>query len=154
MGYSLEVAESLTTVLSRFVTLNAYQLAGHAENADFWADEVVHVLAVLDGYDRRSRSSRDAQRRHIAARDTRRFTAAGWKDAAEFPDSEEYALKRAEADPRGVDAAKLREVRRTLSDTYYRVLQRMHNEQLIDAERALDLLKRCGMDSEPSHFVN
>ena len=40
------VAEQLT----RFATLNPYQLAGPVENLDFRLEDIRHALAVIDGY--------------------------------------------------------------------------------------------------------
>jgi hypothetical protein len=53
MAYSSDVTRTLTVQITKFVTLNRHQLAGHVASLDFWIAEVRHCLGVIDGYDRR-----------------------------------------------------------------------------------------------------
>jgi hypothetical protein len=49
MSYSTGISGILTKLIEKFVTLNRYQLAGHAANLDFWTTEVLTVPAIPPG---------------------------------------------------------------------------------------------------------
>ncbi len=49
MAYSSDITKILTDQITKFVTLNRHQLAGHVANLDFWTGEVRHCLNVIDG---------------------------------------------------------------------------------------------------------
>lgn len=53
MAYSSDITKTLTVQVTKFVTLNRHQLAGHVANLGFWVAEVRHCLDVIDGYNRR-----------------------------------------------------------------------------------------------------
>jgi len=53
MSYSTGLAKILTNNLTRFATLNAHQLDGHAANLDFWLAESRHCIDVIDRYAKR-----------------------------------------------------------------------------------------------------
>jgi len=61
MAYMQNLCSSLSATLERSASLPAFQLAGHAANADFWVDEAYHCLAVVDGYYARFNVMADAQ---------------------------------------------------------------------------------------------
>jgi hypothetical protein len=70
MAYSSDITKTLTVQITKFVTLNPHQLAGHVANLDFWMAEVRHCLDVIDGYDRRFDEMKTAQMKHISERGT------------------------------------------------------------------------------------
>jgi hypothetical protein len=64
MAYSSDITKTLTAQITKFVTLNRHQLAGHVANLDFWVAEDRHCLDVIDGYDRRFEQMKTGQTKH------------------------------------------------------------------------------------------
>lgn len=64
-AYGLQICGCLSAQLAKFRTLNAYQLAGHVANFAFWADEVRHGLALIDGYKTRLDAMSRAQKVYV-----------------------------------------------------------------------------------------
>jgi len=70
VAYSSDIAKTLTQQLTRFVTLNRHQLAGHVANLDFWMAEVRHCFEVIDGYGQRFNRMKKAEGKHVAEHHT------------------------------------------------------------------------------------
>ncbi len=120
MAYSSDITKTLTIQITKFVTLNRHQLAGHVANLDFWVAEVRHCLDVIDGYDRRFEQMKAAQTAHISEHGT-----------VEFRLDDPCCTQRTVPPPRRVSGAELEEARRNLCDATYRFLVRCLNEGLI-----------------------
>ena len=50
MVYSLDQADRLTDQVRKLASGYVHHLAGQFANIDFWLDEVIHALDVLDNY--------------------------------------------------------------------------------------------------------
>jgi hypothetical protein len=137
MAYSSDVAGLLAAQLAKFVTLNRHQLAGQVANLDFWLDEVVHALAVVDGYGRRFRRMKAAQERHVAAHGTVEF---------EFWDPADTTRKA--SSPRRVPDAELKDARSALCEATYRFLVRCCHDGMIDERTARSACERIGIGVE------
>jgi len=61
----LAFATLIAEQLERFVSLNAYQLAGHVTNLDFWISEAGHALKVLDDYEPRFLNLKEGESRYV-----------------------------------------------------------------------------------------
>jgi hypothetical protein len=130
MAYSNDISKTLTDQITKFVTLNRHQLAGHVANLDFWVAEVRHCLDVIDGYDRRFEKMKTAQTKHISRHET-----------VEFSLDDPCCIQRPVSPPRRVSGADLGEARLNLCDATYRFLVRCFNEGLIHE----DVFRRaCG----------
>jgi hypothetical protein len=123
MAYSSEITRTLTDQITRFVTLNPHQLAGHVANLDFCVAEVRHCLDVIDGYSRRFEQMKAAQTKHTSEHGT-----------VEFSLNDPCCTQRTTSPPRRVPNAELGEVRRRLCNATYRFLVRCFNEGLIDED--------------------
>src|SRR6201981_923543 len=113
MAYSIDIAKTLTDQITKFVTLNRHQLAGHVANLDFWAAEVRHCLDVIDGYNRRFEQMKAAQTKHTSEHGT-----------VEFSFHDPCRPQKPAPPPRRVPGAELGEARRHLCDATYRFLVR------------------------------
>ncbi|MCA8990877.1 MAG: hypothetical protein KDA88_02815 [Planctomycetaceae bacterium] len=123
-AYSIIIAETLSSQFNRFVTLNAYQLAGHVANLGFWSDEVAHCLNVLDQYRSRFERLAEAQRRHVAERGTIEFEHQDvWGETAKAPPR-----------PRNLSDRDRLAARAALCDSFYRFLIRCHKSRLIEEQ--------------------
>src|SRR4026207_761116 len=98
MTYTVEIADAVAGTVGRFESLNAYQLAGHVANLDFWQSQVRHALAAIDGYDTRQHVREGAQKKYIGEHDTRRFDAKDAEFHREFPDEPLYSFRPAGPD--------------------------------------------------------
>lgn len=139
MAYSTEVARLLHDQLARFVTLNRHQLAGQVANLDFWIDEVLHALAVIDGYQQRFERLSTAQTHYVSHHQTIEFTR----------DNDTTIPPTAPERPRRFSSAELRDARRELCDVCYRVLTRCHNDALLSEAALRDYCDRLSISVDP-----
>jgi hypothetical protein len=124
MAYSTEIVQVLTSTLSRFVTLNRHQLAGHVANLDFWLSEVRHCTAVLDGYYRRFEAMKSAQVKHTQERHT-----------IEFSLDDPCCTGGSASPPKTISKTELESARRALLDAAYRLLLRCYKCDFINQDR-------------------
>jgi hypothetical protein len=123
MAYSSDIAKILTDQITRFVTLNRHQLAGHVANLDFWTAEVRHCLDVIDGYNHRFERMKAAQMNYTAEHGTVEYRLEdGWDP--------QYAMPA--APPRRIPGSELKDARRPLCDAVSRFLIRCFKEDLVD----------------------
>ena len=123
MAYVTELANLLTKNLDRFVTLNAYQLAGHCANLEFWISEVEHCLQAIDGYKTRFETMASAQ-----AEFTKQHHSTDWRTTGPF----DYGHPPER--PKKVPDHERKQAWRELSAACYRFLVRTYNSTLIDRE--------------------
>ena len=119
MSFSENVAKLVADQLSRFVTLNRHQLAGHVANLDFWIAQARHALEVIDGYQERFRRLKAAQAEYVERHQTTTF----------FPSDPD--IKGPPDPPRRVPDAALREARRSVTEATYRFLVRCYHDGLV-----------------------
>jgi len=123
VSFSENMAKLVADQLSRFVTLNRHQLAGHVANLDFWIDQARHALEVIDGYEGRFRRLKSGQAEYVAEHQTKTFLL-GDTDIQGAPEP-----------PRRISNADLREARRSLTEATYRFFVRCCNDGLISETR-------------------
>lgn len=152
MTYTIEIANSVVKTVGKFASLNAYQLAGHIANLEFWRSQVSHALAVIDGYDRRQHERVHAQRRYIGQHDTRIFNAQEMRNHREFPDDPAEDLRSATPDQHAIPKDELQAKRREVADAFYHFVRRCNSEGLISKEAAKMVLDSCGIGMEPGDF--
>ncbi|WP_442481571.1 hypothetical protein [Aeoliella sp. SH292] len=150
MAYSIEVADALVKTLGKFKTLNNYQLAGQLANIEFWADEVRHVVRVLDGYSRRDSDRKKSERHYINTHDTKRFDAYEKEVFNDVLDPE--FLRPALPDDYLIESSVIKAKRQQVADALYHFLKRCHKEQLLTGEEAKACLKSCDLGWEPGDF--
>lgn len=121
MSYSTELTRLVADQLSRFVTLNRYQLAGHVANLDFWLAEVRHCMEVVDGYGKRFQRLKTAQAKHIAEHHT-----------TEFALDDPCCTQQMPAAPRKIPDREFRDLRLALCDATRRFLLRCCREGFIE----------------------
>jgi hypothetical protein len=133
MSFSTDLAGLVADQLSRFVTLNRHQLAGHVANLDFWLAQVQHALATLDGYGVRFVRMEAAQERYVAAHGTTELipNADGW-------------IERKASRPRRVPDRELRMARRALADAASRFLERCRKEGLLSEAAFSEACRNLG----------
>jgi hypothetical protein len=123
MAYSNDIANLLTAQITKFVTLNRHQLAGHVANLDFWVDEVRHCLDVIDGYNRRLEQMKAGQKKHVSEHGT-----------VEFSLDDPCCTQRPASRPTRVPDSMLADSKRNLCDATYRFLVRCFKERLVNEE--------------------
>jgi hypothetical protein len=120
MAYSSDITKTLTDQITRFLTLNRHQLAGHVANLDFWVAEVRHCLDVIDGYNRRFEQMKAAQIKYTDQHETIEY----WLD-------DPCCTRTKALPPRRVADSELGGARSRLCEATYRFLVRCFNEGLI-----------------------
>ena len=138
-AYTIKLADLLTTQLSRFVTLNAHQLAGHVASLEFWSQEVAHCLEVIDKYSARFELLKQAQQAHVKEHQT-----------AEFDLSDIYGTSaRPPRRPRPISHRDRTDARSKLCEAFYRLLIRCHSSGLIDEGSVRKQCDRHGISIDP-----
>jgi hypothetical protein len=120
VSFSTDMAELVTGQLSRFVSLNRYQLAGQVANLDFWVAQVRHALAAIDGYGVRFVHLQSAQEAYLAA-----YPTVESQPCHEFPKEKKLP------GPRRVPDRELQKARRALMEATSGFLCRCKKEGLI-----------------------
>jgi hypothetical protein len=120
VSFSTDMARLIAGQLSRFVTLNPYQLAGQVENLDFWLAEVRHALAVIDGYGVRFVRLSGGQERYVVQHRVRISVV----NAAGVTERSPSAVRR-------IPDRELRQAWRALVEAARRFLERCQAEGLI-----------------------
>jgi hypothetical protein len=136
------MAELITDQVSRFVTLNRHQLAGHVANLAFWMAEVRHCLQVLDGYGKRFRLMKAAQEKHVAEHHT-----------IEFDLDDPCCTQGKAGPPRKVPGSELKEARVALSEATRRFLVRCLRERLIDEPALRKACDESGIGFDPADLA-
>lgn len=139
MSFSTDLAALVANQLSRFVTLNPHQLAGQAENLDFWLGQVRHALEALDEYAVRFVRLEGAQERYVTRHGTTRTV---------YDVVTETARERTPPPPRRIPDRELQKARRELLDATTRFLARCRDEGLISAHEHAAALAGLGLSPE------
>lgn len=126
MAYSIDQANAVASQLEKFTTSYAHHLVGQFANLDFWLDEVIHAVKVLDDYPKRFVRMRDAQLAWVKAHGT---VVSGYcaicRGKCEF--DPQTPLPPTRLPSQETDAA-----RRRLKDAAYKFLLRCHRAGLVD----------------------
>ncbi|MEX0642038.1 MAG: hypothetical protein WD468_05025 [Pirellulales bacterium] len=152
MAYTIDIADVVANNVGKFASLNAYQLAGHIANLEFWQAQVKHALAVIDGYDRRQSVRIRSQQQHIGKHDTRIFNAEEMRNSREFPDDPSESLSSAAPDRYTIGKEELKAKRREVADAFYYFVRRCNSEGLLSKTIAKQALEYCGIGMEPGDF--
>ena len=138
MSYSENLARVVTQQLERFVTLNRHQLVGHVANLDFWLGEARHALSVLDGYESRFRSMKEAQDAYVTLHQTQTW----------WPTDPDIAGR--PSPPVRVPDVDRQTARRELADATYHFLVRCFKETFLDETAFRTACGQLGIGIDPS----
>jgi hypothetical protein len=108
MSYSTDISNSLTETLTKFITLERHQFAGHVANLDFWLQEVKHCIKINEDYKKRFEVMKSAQMQYLA----KHFHSA--------------------PPPRSVPDKEIKEVLQALCDTAYSFIIHCYKEGFIE----------------------
>lgn len=135
MTYTEDITLRLIKVLEKNSLLDRGQLAGHAQNLSFWADEVTHCRQVLKGYDARFSAQRRGQ---IEAQDILGKYVL-----------QQYDSRSALSGPpmkAALTAARIKELDQLLTSSFRAFVIRCMHEEIIDHLRADEIWKVCCSD--------
>ncbi|MSR59161.1 MAG: hypothetical protein EXS05_16220 [Planctomycetaceae bacterium] len=92
-------------------------------NFDFWTAEVKHCLCVIDGYHDRFEKMKAAQLKHVALH-----------DVVEFALDDRSGTFQSANQLKCIPDGELKNARRTLCDSFYRIIVRCYNTHLMDKD--------------------
>lgn len=136
-AYSLACATLIAEQMKRFVTLNAYQLAGQFENLDFWISEANHALKVIDDYEVRFRRMKDGQAEFVE------------KFEVTVPLPSNPQVRRKPSPPMRISNHELQGARQAITDAAYRFLIRLYTERMIDEARLTSICQGLNVNVDP-----
>jgi hypothetical protein len=140
MVFSIELAEQVASQLEKFTTSFAHQVSGQYANLEFWLHEVVHAIAVIDGYPARFAAMAVGQREWVTKHDTIVGSyCACCRGACEFDPGLSPPAMPIRVNPRQMDAAK-----RRVKDAAYHFLVRCHHIGLLDKLGLIAACERVG----------
>jgi hypothetical protein len=142
VSYATDRADLLAKVLERIATLGAYQLVGHRDNLEFWVDEVVSAIEVIDGYSVRFRKMKNAQVGWVRAHDVKvspfcPICSGGCEFGPRPPDP-----------PRRVPDAQMDDARKSLREAARRFLRRLYRAHMATCDEVLAAADRIGTGFE------
>ncbi len=143
MAYSIDRAVLLADQLERLAHSNVHQLAGQAANLDFWLDEAVHSLRVIEDYPQRFRRLRDSQVAWVEAHGTKvsgycSICAGGCELGPRTPEP-----------PSRIPSEQMDEARSRVQRSAYRLLLRCYRAGLLDEAIVRAACDRIGLIAEP-----
>jgi hypothetical protein len=143
MAYSIDRAVILADQLERFAHSNVHQLAGQIANLDFWLDEAVHSLRVIEDYPPRFRRLRDAQVAWVEAHGTKvsGYCPIGMGGCELRPSKPEP--------PSRIPSEQMAEARSRVQRSAYRFLLRSYRAGLLDEAAVRAACDRIGLVAEP-----
>jgi hypothetical protein len=143
MSYTTDLANSLTAVLEKAVTLSRSDLSGYVANLDFWNTEFIHCLKVIDGYYERF----ERMKHGIAA--FQQSQGVEMRDGGFYPEARMHSVApiRRGSSNSEIDGSRLR-----LLQSFERFVNRLTTENLIDDDascRMMAAVKRQSADNVP-----
>ena len=133
LSYSTDMANLLANQLSRFATLNRYQLVGQLANLNFWLEQVHNSLAVFDGYGVRFVNLQSAQGGYVATHGV----------AQSRPDD---SFPTRQKEPSRVPHRELQKARKSLVAAASRFLNRCRQDGLISEADLSKALKSAHLE--------
>lgn len=115
-------------------------MAGHLANLDFWLDEVLHAIRVLDSYEKRFENLKQATIRYADQHQTCEFPLQASLDSQYF---------RKVTPPRRIPHHQLITSRKRLLDAAYHLLLRLHKAGLIDELQLRSSLEKIQLRIDP-----
>ena len=143
MSFSTDMAKLIGDQISKFVTLNRHQLAGHVANLDFWTAQVRHCLAVIDGYGKRFHMLKVAQAKHVSEHHT-----------TEFSLDDPCCTQGMPAPPRKVPDSELKEARTALCDATHRFLVRCYNDGFLEEAEYRKACEESGIGFDAADLLS
>jgi hypothetical protein len=140
MSYTLEQAALVADQLERLATYQEHQLIGQLENLEFWLNEAVHAVGVIDDYPARFVRLRDAQVRWVDAHGTKVLVAE-----CQYCGGGRCTLPpERPPPPRRIFSSELSHARRSVTDAGYHLLRRLYRLGWIDEARLHASCDRLG----------
>lgn len=149
MAFIIDRADSVASMLERFTTAHAYQVAGQYANIDFWTDETLHCLGALADYDRRFERMSSAQREWISAHDV---VVGSYCSMCGGQCEFDPELSPPKA-PTRIPSKGRNDALRRLKDAYYFFILRCFRMSLIDEASLRDKCARVGTSVEARDLV-
>jgi hypothetical protein len=144
MAYSIDQTNAVAMQLEKFTTAYAHHLVGHVANLDFWLEEALHALKVLDEYPSRFVRLRDAQVGWVKAHGTKVSGFCGiCGGKCEFD-------PRTPPPPNRLPSQEIDEARRRLKDAVYKFLLRCHRAGHLEEPALRAACERVGTSVDPS----
>ena len=140
MAYIIDQADDVASMLEKFTTAHAYQVAGQFANLEFWMGETLHALEALSNYDDRFARMSTAQEMWIGNHNVVVGSYCPMcKGQCEF----EPDLKPPRA-PTMIPSKARGDAVRRLRDAMYFFLVRCFRMNLIDENALRDVCERVG----------
>ena len=149
MAFINDRADAVASMLEKFTTAHAYQVAGQYANIDFWIAETLHALDALADYENRFDRLSAAQRKWVDAHDVvvgSYCPMCGGQ--CEFdPDL------RPPRPPTKIPSKGRNDSSRRLKDAFYFFILRCYRMNLVDESTLRDTCTRVGTSVEARDLV-
>ncbi len=149
MAFINDRADAVASMLEKFTTAHAYQVAGQYANIEFWISETLHALDALADYDNRFDKLTTAQREWVSAHNVvvgSYCPACGGQ--CEFDPDLKPPRPPTKIPSKGRDDAS-----RRLKDAFYFFIVRCYRMNLVDEQTLRDTCSRVGTSVEARDLV-
>lgn len=149
MAFIIDRADAVASMLEKFTTAHAYQVAGQYANIEFWITETLHALDALADYDNRFERLAAAQREWVDAHNVvvGSFCPMCGGQCEFDPD-----LKPPRA-PTKIPSRGRDDAARRLKDAFYFFILRCYRMNLTDEQALRDTCSRVGTSIEARDLV-
>jgi hypothetical protein len=149
MAFIIDRADAVASMLEKFTTSHAYQVAGQYGNIEFWITETLHCLDALNDYDNRFERLAATQREWV---DAHKVVVGSYCPMCGGQCEFDPDLRPPQPPTRIPSRGRSDAVRR-LKDAYYFFILRCFRMNLIDERSLRDTCSRVGTSVEAHDLV-
>ena len=149
MAFINDRADAVASMLEKFTTAHAYQVAGQYANVEFWISETLHALNALADYENRFDRLTAAQSDWVG---THNVVVGSYCPACDGQCEFEPDLKPPRA-PTKIPSKGRDEATRRLKDAFYFFIIRCFRMNLVEEQTLRDMCSRVGTSIEARDLV-
>ena len=149
MAFINDRADVVASMLEKFTTAHAYQVAGQYANIEFWISETLHSLGALADYENRFDKLAAAQRDWV---DAHSVVVGSYCPACGGQCEFDPDLKAPRA-PTKIPSKGRDDAARRLKDAFYFFILRCYRMNLVDEQTLREMCSRVGMSIEARDLV-
>ena len=149
MAFINDRADAVASMLEKFTTAHAYQVAGQYANIDFWISETLHALEAIADYNARFERMSVAQREWVDAHDV----VVGSYCPLCGGNCELDSKLKPPSPPTKMPTNGRNEATRRLKDAFYLFILRCCRMNLVDERTLRENCSRVGTSAEARDLV-
>lgn len=149
MAFINDRADAVASMLEKFATAHAYQVAGQYANIDFWIAETLHALGAIADYENRFERLSAVQREWV---DAHKVVVGSYCPACDGQCEFDPDLKPPRA-PTRIPSKGRNDASRRLKDAFYFFILRCYRLNLVGETELREICTRIGTSVEARDLI-